>query len=187
MQEFSCCVLLTPVNPLNVLIPLNPLNVLIPLNLLNVLLIPINPLNVLLIPLNSPNILPTSLNPLNNIWLVVLQGKASGKRAALWLRARLQAYLFQLGCFLYSHAGKVLFVAILVLATFCVGLKSAQVHTRVDQLWVQASSALSSRRDLKYKRDNISLGDPIKAKPTGSFTAHAPTIRDTSRWLHLLL
>nr|CAD7195035.1 unnamed protein product [Timema douglasi] len=78
--------------------------------------------------------------------LVVLQGKASGERAALWLRARLQAYLFQLGCFLHSHAGKVLFVAILVLATFCVGLKSAQVHTRVDQLWVQGrySSLMAS-------------------------------------------
>jgi hypothetical protein len=34
----------------------------------------------------------------------------------------------------------VLFVAILVLATFCVGLKSAQVHTRVDQLWVEGKN-----------------------------------------------
>ncbi|KAJ4449051.1 hypothetical protein ANN_00446 [Periplaneta americana] len=64
-------------------------------------------------------------------------GKATGERASLWLRARLQNQLFQLGCFLHRHAGKVLFVAILVLATFCVGLKSAQVHTRVDQLWVE--------------------------------------------------
>ena len=68
---------------------------------------------------------------------IMFQGKATGERAALWLRARLQSQLFQLGCFLHRHAGKVLFVAILVLATFCVGLKSAQVHTRVDQLWVE--------------------------------------------------
>lgn len=68
---------------------------------------------------------------------IMFQGKATGERAALWLRARLQGQLFQLGCFLHRHAGKVLFVAILVLATFCVGLKSAQVHTRVDQLWVE--------------------------------------------------
>jgi hypothetical protein len=68
---------------------------------------------------------------------ILFQGKATGERAALWLRARLQSQLFQLGCFLHRHAGKVLFVAILVLATFCVGLKSAQVHTRVDQLWVE--------------------------------------------------
>jgi hypothetical protein len=71
---------------------------------------------------------------------VLLQGKATGERAALWLRARLQSQLFQLGCFLHRHAGKVLFVAILVLATFSVGLKSAQVHTRVDQLWVEGKN-----------------------------------------------
>ena len=71
---------------------------------------------------------------------VLLQGKATGERAALWLRARLQSQLFQLGCFLHRHAGKVLFVAILVLATFCVGLKSAQLHTRVDQLWVEGKN-----------------------------------------------
>jgi hypothetical protein len=71
---------------------------------------------------------------------ILFQGKATGERAALWLRARLQSQLFQLGCFLHRHAGKVLFVAILVLATFCVGLKSAQVHTRVDQLWVEGKT-----------------------------------------------
>ncbi|KAJ8872731.1 hypothetical protein PR048_026345 [Dryococelus australis] len=76
-------------------------------------------------------------------WLL-LQGKASGGRAALWVRARLQTQLFQLGCFLQRHAGKVLFVAILVLSTFCVGLKSAQVHTRVDQLWVQGNKPSST-------------------------------------------
>ncbi|KAJ9592340.1 hypothetical protein L9F63_001109, partial [Diploptera punctata] len=65
------------------------------------------------------------------------KGKASGRRSALWLRARLQNQLFQLGCFLHRHAGKVLFVAILILSTFCVGLKTAQIHTRVDQLWVE--------------------------------------------------
>lgn len=68
---------------------------------------------------------------------IMFQGKATGERAALWLRSRLQSQLFQLGCSLHRHAGKVLFVAILVLATFCVGLKSAQVHTHVDQLWVE--------------------------------------------------
>ncbi|KAK6617227.1 hypothetical protein RUM44_005558 [Polyplax serrata] len=65
------------------------------------------------------------------------KGKADGQRTALWLRARLQAHLFALGCFLHRHAGKVLFVAILVLATFCVALKSATIHTRVEDLWVE--------------------------------------------------
>lgn len=69
--------------------------------------------------------------------LCLFQGKAGGRRGALWMRARLQAHLFTLGCSLQRHAGKVLFVAILVLSTFCVALKSATVHTRVEQLWVQ--------------------------------------------------
>jgi hypothetical protein len=71
------------------------------------------------------------------------QGKADGQRSAVWIRARLQDQLSQLGYFLQRHAGKVLFVAILALATFCVALKSVQVHSRVDQLWVQGKSPRS--------------------------------------------
>jgi hypothetical protein len=55
----------------------------------------------------------------------------------VWIRARLQDQLSQLGYFLQRHAGKALFVAILALATFCVPLKSAQVNSKVEQLWVQ--------------------------------------------------
>lgn len=55
----------------------------------------------------------------------------------MWIRARLQDQLSQLGYFLQRHAGKVLFLAIVALATFCVALKSAQVHSKVEQLWVQ--------------------------------------------------
>ncbi|KAJ1530653.1 hypothetical protein ONE63_005525 [Megalurothrips usitatus] len=76
------------------------------------------------------------------------KGKAGGRRGALWMRARLQAHLFTLGCSLQRHAGKVLFVAILVLSTFCVALKSASIHTRVDQLWVQEGGRLE--RELRY-------------------------------------
>ncbi|XP_067002180.1 protein patched [Anabrus simplex] len=85
------------------------------------------------------------------------KGKATGERAALWLRARLQAHLFQLGCFLHRHAGKVLFVAILVLSTFCVGLKSAQVHSRVDQLWVEEGGRLE--RELRYTQAALGEAD----------------------------
>jgi len=90
-------------------------------------------------PVKIPVMIAVSTHHINRVTVVTIlfQGKATGERAALWLRARLQSQLFQLGCFLHRHAGKVLFVAILVLATFCVGLKSAQVHTRVDQLWVE--------------------------------------------------
>ncbi|XP_063239039.1 protein patched [Bacillus rossius redtenbacheri] len=85
------------------------------------------------------------------------KGAASGNRAALWARGLLQQQLFQLGCFVQRHAGKVLFVAILVLATFCVGLKSAQVHTRVDQLWVQEGGRLE--RELRYTQAALGEAD----------------------------
>lgn len=73
------------------------------------------------------------------------QGKAEGQRSVVWIRARLQDQLSQLGYFLQRHAGKVLFVAILALATFCVALKSVQVNSKVDQLWVQGKWSLHSR------------------------------------------
>ncbi|XP_018340625.1 PREDICTED: protein patched-like [Trachymyrmex septentrionalis] len=65
------------------------------------------------------------------------KGKADGQRSAVWFRARLQDQLSQLGYFLQRHAGKVLFVAVLALAILCVALKSAQVNSKVEQLWVQ--------------------------------------------------
>ena len=65
------------------------------------------------------------------------QGKASGNKAALWLRTKLQWHLFHLGRFVQRHAGKVLFVGLLVLSTFCVGLKSASIQTDVEKLWVE--------------------------------------------------
>lgn len=71
------------------------------------------------------------------------QGKASGNRVALWLRTKLQSYLFQLGCFVQIHAGKVLFVGLLTLCTFCVGLKSATILTDVEKLWVEGKLAIS--------------------------------------------
>uniref|UniRef100_A0A1B6DUL2 SSD domain-containing protein n=1 Tax=Clastoptera arizonana TaxID=38151 RepID=A0A1B6DUL2_9HEMI len=81
------------------------------------------------------------------------KGKAEGRRTALWFRARLQAELFQLGCFLQRHAGKVLFVAILVLLSFCVGLKSAVLHSRVEDLWVEEGGRLEG--ELRYTQDAL--------------------------------
>lgn len=66
-----------------------------------------------------------------------LQGKARGRRSAIWIRSLFQSHLQTLGYSVQKHAGKVLFVAILVLSTFCVGLKSATIHSKVHQLWIQ--------------------------------------------------
>ena len=69
--------------------------------------------------------------------LIKFQGKASGNKAALWLRARFQNELFKLGWSIQKNAGKFLFVGILILASFSVCLKSATLETRVDKLWVE--------------------------------------------------
>ena len=75
-----------------------------------------------------------------------LQGKASGNEAALWLRAPIQYELFKLGCRLQRHAGKVLFLGILILAILSVGMKSATLETRVEKLWVQGKQ---KKKDFK--------------------------------------
>lgn len=47
-----------------------------------------------------------------------------------------------------KHAGKVLFFAILVLSSFCVGLKNATIHSKVHQLWIQEGGRLEN--ELSY-------------------------------------
>ena len=78
-----------------------------------------------------------------NGYLCLFQGKATGNKAALWLRSKLQTELFKLGRFLQVHAGKVLFVGLLVLATFTVGLKSAVIESRVEKLWVEGKNIVT--------------------------------------------
>ncbi|KAK8775125.1 hypothetical protein V5799_031529 [Amblyomma americanum] len=85
-----------------------------------------------------------------------LQGRASGGRWSLLVRGQLQGQLVQLGQFIDRNAGKVLFVGLLVLATFCVGLKSAHVETDVHNLWVQRGGRLE--REQAYVRANLGEG-----------------------------
>ncbi|KAH8299373.1 hypothetical protein KR044_000728 [Drosophila immigrans] len=81
------------------------------------------------------------------------KGKARGNRTAIYLRSVFQSHLETLGSSVQKHAGKVLFVAILVLSTFCVGLKSAQIHSKVHQLWIQEGGRLES--ELAYTQKTI--------------------------------
>ncbi|XP_063976925.1 protein patched isoform X1 [Diachasmimorpha longicaudata] len=78
----------------------------------------------------------------------ILKGKAEGQRASVWIRGKLQDELNQLGYFTQRHSGKVLFVAVLLLATFCIALKSIQVHSKVEQLWIQDGGRL--QKELTY-------------------------------------
>lgn len=49
----------------------------------------------------------------------------------------MQKQLRSLGRFLDTHAGKFLFVSLLAIATFSVGLKSATFHSDIEQLWAE--------------------------------------------------
>lgn len=67
------------------------------------------------------------------------QGKAHGRPSAIYIRSLFQSQLQTLGIYVQKNAGKILFVAIIVLSAFCVGLKSATIHSKVQQLWIQGN------------------------------------------------
>ncbi|UYV80467.1 PTCH1 [Cordylochernes scorpioides] len=83
------------------------------------------------------------------------KGKATGNKLALRLRIKLQFHLFHLGLFLQRNSGKVIFVALLVYSTFCVGLKSVVLQSNVEKLWVQEGGRLE--KELRYM--SRTLGD----------------------------
>lgn len=94
--------------------------------------------------------------------LCVFQGKAKGDRGTLWMRSRLQVHLRSLGRFQDTHAGKVLFVSLLVVCTFCVGLKSATFHSSIDQLWVSGAAGGQSAG-----AGGSASADSAASEPTG--------------------
>ncbi|XP_059087594.1 protein patched homolog 1-like isoform X1 [Tigriopus californicus] len=87
---------------------------------------------------------------------VIRKGKATGNKPALWLRAKMQEELFSLGHFIQIHAGKVLFVGFLVLVVFCVGLKSARIESKIENLWVEEGGRL--QKELQYVEAHLGLG-----------------------------
>ncbi|ENN76820.1 hypothetical protein D910_11966 [Dendroctonus ponderosae] len=70
----------------------------------------------------------------------ISEDKAVGDRGILWIRSRIQSQLKSLGSTLETHAGKFLFVSILAIATFSVGLKSMTFHTDIELLWAEPSN-----------------------------------------------
>ena len=70
-------------------------------------------------------------------FFIFLQGKATGNKAALWIRAQVQNNLFKLGYKQQRNAGKFLLFGFIILASFSACLKSAIVETRLEKLWVQ--------------------------------------------------
>ena len=65
-----------------------------------------------------------------------IQGKARGKKKTLWLRLVMQKYLSQLGNFIQIHCGKIVFVGLVALFMSCLGLKTYQMESDINKLWI---------------------------------------------------
>ena len=79
-----------------------------------------------------------------------------GNKAALILRKKFQKYLYDLGCFIQRNPGSVLFVGLLALVTFCLGLKTATVETNFEKLWVEVGGRLG--KEIEYVKQTMGEG-----------------------------
>lgn len=84
-----------------------------------------------------------------------MQGKARGRRSSIYVRQLCQRQLFRLGRGVDKHAGKILFVAVLVLATFSVALKSAVFEADVNPLWIEVSFTTTTKKLKKKQNSNF--------------------------------
>ncbi|KAK2722821.1 protein patched-like isoform X2 [Artemia franciscana] len=82
--------------------------------------------------------------------------RATGNEIALKFRTKFQQNFYQLGCFIHRHSGKVLFLGLLVLSTFCVGLKSAKFENNVEKLWVEEGGRLE--KEMAYTKKILGEG-----------------------------
>ncbi|XP_036434257.1 protein patched homolog 1 [Colossoma macropomum] len=83
----------------------------------------------------------------------ISEGKATGRKAPLWLRAQFQRLLFKLGCYIQKNCGKFLVVGLLIFGAFAVGLRAANLETDVEKLWVEVDGRVN--QELKYTRQKI--------------------------------
>ncbi|XP_027023016.2 protein patched homolog 1 isoform X1 [Tachysurus fulvidraco] len=83
----------------------------------------------------------------------ISEGKATGRKAPLWLRAKFQKLFFRLGCYIQKNCGKFLVVGLLIFGAFAVGLRAANLETNVENLWVEVGGRVN--QELKYTRQKI--------------------------------
>ncbi|KAL0979128.1 hypothetical protein UPYG_G00181100 [Umbra pygmaea] len=83
----------------------------------------------------------------------ISEGKATGRKAPLWLRAKFQRLLFKLGCYIQKNCGKFLVVGLLIFGAFAVGLRAANLETDVEKLWVEVGGRVNE--ELKYTRQKM--------------------------------
>uniref|UniRef100_A0A8C7KLF3 Patched 1 n=1 Tax=Oncorhynchus kisutch TaxID=8019 RepID=A0A8C7KLF3_ONCKI len=91
----------------------------------------------------------------------ISEGKATGRKAPLWLRAKFQRLLFKLGCYIQKNCGKFLVVGLLVFGAFAVGLRAANLETDVEKLWVEVGGRVN--QELKYTR--LKMGEESMFSP----------------------
>ncbi|XP_047448278.1 protein patched homolog 1 isoform X2 [Mugil cephalus] len=80
-------------------------------------------------------------------------GKATGRKAPLWLRAKFQRLLFRLGCYIQKNCGKFLVVGLMIFGAFAVGLRAANLETDVEKLWVEVGGRVN--QELRYTRQKM--------------------------------
>uniref|UniRef100_A0A667XBT0 Patched 1 n=1 Tax=Myripristis murdjan TaxID=586833 RepID=A0A667XBT0_9TELE len=83
----------------------------------------------------------------------ISEGKATGRKAPLWLRAKFQRLLFRLGCYIQKNCGKFLVVGLMIFGAFAVGLRAANLETDVEKLWVEVGGRVN--QELKYTRQKM--------------------------------
>uniref|UniRef100_A0A3Q3MTU0 Patched 1 n=1 Tax=Mastacembelus armatus TaxID=205130 RepID=A0A3Q3MTU0_9TELE len=83
----------------------------------------------------------------------ISEGKATGRKAPLWLRAKFQRLLFRLGCYIQKNCGKFLVVGLMIFGAFAVGLRAANLETDVEKLWVEVGGRVN--QELRYTRQKI--------------------------------
>lgn len=88
-------------------------------------------------------------------WL--FQNKADGRRTSIYLRRFFQLHFQKLGGSIEKHAGIIIFIAVLVLGTFCLGLKNVVIHSNVNQLWLEVGGNLE--QELAYTEKSLGYMD----------------------------
>ncbi|KAM7017954.1 LOW QUALITY PROTEIN: protein patched homolog 1 [Tautogolabrus adspersus] len=83
----------------------------------------------------------------------ITEGKATGRKAPLWLRAKFQRLLFRLGCYIQKNCGKFLVVGLMIFGAFAVGLRAANLETDVEKLWVEVGGRVN--QELRYTRQKM--------------------------------
>ncbi|OQR76821.1 protein patched-like, partial [Tropilaelaps mercedesae] len=109
---------------------------------------------------------------------LLLQERADGNQASLWLRSHLQIHLYETGCAIQRNPGKILFVGLLILTTFCVGLKSVRFEYELEKLWIEEGGRVT--RELEYVRTKLG----VSAANSHQIIIQTPSLGANNNVLH---